>query len=944
VESLLAALERAGDFLRQPAAAPGATGDLEPGADPAEPGASAPGGTPPAHAGGAPEEVGSRIGPYKLLQRLGEGGMGAVWVAEQTEPVKRRVALKLIKPGLDSAPVLRRFEAERQALALMDHPHIAKVLDAGTTAAGRPYFVMELVKGVPLTRYCDELHLPIRERLALFVPVCQAVQHAHTKGIIHRDLKPSNVLVCIQDGRPAAKVIDFGVAKALHHKLAEQSLYTEIGQVVGTLEYMSPEQAELSALDIDTRADVYGLGVLLYELLTGTTPLHRKRLRGAAVLELLRIIREEEPPKPSTRLSDSKDSLPSLAAQRRTETGRLAREVRGELDWIVMRCLEKDRTRRYETADGLARDVQRYLADEVVEARPPSTRYRLHKFVRRNQGRVVAAALVLLALVGGLIGTTLGLLEARRQRDGAEQARRDEAVQREKADAERARAVAERDEKEKARVAAAEQRRLAQANEQKAKEERDRAEREKRSAEAVRSFLQQDLLRQADAASQADSLRLAGAGAGAVENPTIRELLDRAARGLTAEKIEAKFPRQPLVQAEILETVGHTYLGVGDYAKAIRHLQRAADLRRTHLGPDHADTLATLNNLALAYRDAGKTAAAIALLEQVRDANITKLGPDHPDTLATLNNLAGAYRSAGKTAAAIALYEKVRDASIAKLGPDHPHTLTTLNNLANAYQAAGKTAAAIALLEQVRDARIAKLGPDHPHTLTTLNNLAFAYQDAGRTAEAIALWEPMLPKARRVFGASHPSTIAFTNNLLSALEQTSRFARASELGAELLAVLRQQLPPDDPRLAGTLAQHGLTLLKAGKPADAEPTLRECLAIRAKKEPDAWVTFNTRSLLGGSLLGQKKYADAEPLLLAGYEGMKQREAKIPPQGKVRLTEALERLVQLYDAWGQKDEADGWRKKLEEAKASAGKERPKREPARNELAPNRLPVVK
>jgi serine/threonine protein kinase len=389
----------------------------------------------------APAEAGRQIGPYKLVQKLGEGGMGAVWVAEQAAPVKRRVALKLIKPGMDSAQVIRRFEAERQALALMDHTHIARVLDAGTSADGRPYFVMELVKGVPITKYCDELHLSLRDRLELFVPVCQAIQHAHQKGIIHRDIKPSNVLVAMQDGQPVPKVIDFGVAKALHQRLTDASLFTEIGQVVGTLEYMSPEQAELSALDIDTRADVYALGVLLYELLTGTTPLNRKQLRGAAFAELLRLIKEQEPPKPSTRLSESKESLAGLAALRKTEPAKLTKAVRGDLDWIVMRCLEKRRDRRYETANGLARDVQRYLANEVVEARPPSVSYRLSKFVRRHKGQVIAASLVLLALVGGTVGTTLGLFEAWR----LEKIARDETAAKELARQAAAARVKERD-------------------------------------------------------------------------------------------------------------------------------------------------------------------------------------------------------------------------------------------------------------------------------------------------------------------------------------------------------------------------------------------------------------------------------------------------------------------------------------------------------------------
>ena len=314
------------------------------------------------------ERVGAVIaGRYRLLEEIGAGGMGTVWKAEQTQPVRRIVALKLIKAGMDSRTVLSRFEAERQALALMEHPNIARVLDAGTTESGRPCLGMEYVKGVSVTRYCDDARLTIAQRLALFLPICQAVQHAHTKGVIHRDLKPGNILVCMNDGQPVPKVIDFGLAKAIEQRLTERTLHTAAGVLVGTPLYMSPEQAEFNNLDVDARADVYALGVLLYELLTGTTPLERQRFQEAAWHELLRLIKEEEPPRPSARLSDS-DSLHSLAAQRQLEPSRLTRLVRGELDWIVMKCLEKDRSRRYETANGLARDVERYLADESVEA------------------------------------------------------------------------------------------------------------------------------------------------------------------------------------------------------------------------------------------------------------------------------------------------------------------------------------------------------------------------------------------------------------------------------------------------------------------------------------------------------------------------------------------------------------------------------------------------
>src|SRR6266545_2616099 len=357
------------------------------------------------------ESAGTVIGPYKLIQQFGEGGMGTVWMAQQTEPVKRLVAIKLIKAGMDSKQVIARFEAERQALALMDHANIARVLEAGTTGAGRPYFVMDLVKGVPITRYCDEHRLTSRQRLELFLPVCQAVQHAHQKGIIHRDLKPSNVLVALYDGKPVPKVIDFGVAKAAGQSLTDKTLITGFGNIVGTLEYMSPEQAQINQLDIDTRIDIYSLGVLLYELLTGSPPFTRKELEKAGMLEMLRVIREQEPPKPSTKLSTA-EGLPTLAANRGTEPSKLTRLVRGELDWIVMKCLEKDRNRRYDTAGALASDVQRYLDDEPVLAGPPSAAYRMRKFLRRHKGPAAAAGLVVLALLGGSIGTTVGLLRA----------------------------------------------------------------------------------------------------------------------------------------------------------------------------------------------------------------------------------------------------------------------------------------------------------------------------------------------------------------------------------------------------------------------------------------------------------------------------------------------------------------------------------------------------
>jgi serine/threonine protein kinase len=380
VEALLRANVGATGFLDRPATAPPATVD--------EP---------------LREWPGMVIGPYKLLQQIGEGGMGVVWMAEQTEPVKRKVALKVIKPGMDSRQVVARFEAERQALALMDHVNIARVLDAGATEAGRPYFVMELVHGIPITKYCDDNHLTPRQRLELFVPVCRAIQHAHQKGIIHRDIKPSNVMVTLYDGKPMPKVIDFGVAKATEQKLTDRTLFTQCGALVGTLEYMSPEQAEMSGLGADTRSDIYSLGVLLYELLTGSTPLTHERMKEAAYAEILRLLKEEDPPRPSTRLSDSGEALASISANRHTEPAKLTKLVKGELDWIVMKCLEKDRNRRYETANGLALDVQRYLNDEPIQARPITMQQRMWRWYRRHVPVVAGAYTVFTFAVLGVM-------------------------------------------------------------------------------------------------------------------------------------------------------------------------------------------------------------------------------------------------------------------------------------------------------------------------------------------------------------------------------------------------------------------------------------------------------------------------------------------------------------------------------------------------------------
>ena len=445
----------------------------------------------------ASEHVGTVIGPYTLRELIGEGGMGLVFVAEQQQPVRRKVALKVIKPGMDSRQVIARFEAERQALALMDHPNIARVLDAGTTASGRPYFVMELVKGVPLTEYCDQNRLTPRQRLELFLPICHAVQHAHQKGIIHRDLKPANILVTLHDVTPVVKVIDFGVAKAVGRQLTDKTIYTCMAQFLGTPLYMSPEQAGLSGLDVDTRSDIYSLGVLLYELLTGTTPFESDTLRRAGYDEMRRMIREDEPPRPSTRLSTlEKGVLTTISERRNIDARKLHHDLRGDIDWIVMKALEKDRNRRYESASALAADVQRYLNDEPVEACPPSVRYRLRKFARRNREVLVTGGIVAAVLVAATAVSTWQAIKAR----DAEGRATNEAA-------------------------------LARAAEK-------RATSEAAVAHAVSDFLQTDLLKRATDAPQLDE------DFGGEPNLTVREALNRA-----SARIGQRFQDQPLVEA-----------------------------------------------------------------------------------------------------------------------------------------------------------------------------------------------------------------------------------------------------------------------------------------------------------------------------------------------------------------------------------------------------------
>jgi serine/threonine protein kinase/tetratricopeptide (TPR) repeat protein len=698
------------------------------------------------------ERIGTTIGPYKLLQQIGEGGMGVVYMAEQHEPVKRRVALKIIKPGMDTRQVIARFEAERQALSLMDHPNIAKVLDAGTTERGRPYFVMELVKGQPITQYCDEKHLTPRQRLELLLPVCQAIQHAHQKGIIHRDIKPTNILVAEYDQQPVPKVIDFGVAKAISQSLTEKTMFTGLGQIVGTLEYMSPEQAKVNQLDIDTRSDIYSLGVLLYELLTGSTPFDRHRLRSAAFDEMLRIIREEEPPKPSTRLSDSKDSLPSVSAQRQTEPAKLTKLVRGELDWIVMKALEKDRSLRYEAATGLAADIQHYLNDEPVIACPPSAAYRFRKFAQRNRAALVTASLLTAVI---LVGAAVSVWQAVRatHAEGVAEA------EAERAGREASRANSEAD---------------------RANTEAQKAKNEAAIAQAVNDFLTNDLLAQGSPLHEPD------------RDIKLRTIVDRA-----AANIEGRFREQPVVEAHIRNVVGETYFHLGRWGEAEAQLRRALKIRRERPEAAHLDTAHSSDLLGLVLQGAGRPAEAEPLHKEALAVRERLLGPRHGGTLESASNLGRAISSQGRYAEAEKLLHDVCEVSKCEFGPEHPATLKNLNLYANHKYKQGNRVEAEKLLREILEVRRRVLRPEHPQTLGVMHSLASQLREQGRSEEAAELFREVLNGQRRVLGSEHPRTLTILVNLGRELSTLGRHVEAVPLFEELYQAQRRFRGPGD---------------------------------------------------------------------------------------------------------------------------------------------------
>lgn len=728
---------------------------------------------------GIAEDPGSMIGPYKLLQKLGEGGFGAVYLAEQSAPVRRRVALKIIKPGMDSREVIARFEAERQALAMMDHYNIAQVLDVGATDSGRPFFVMELVKGVPVTEYCDKNRLSIKQRLEIFLQVCHAVQHAHTKGIIHRDIKPSNVLVALYDGMPVPKVIDFGVAKAIEQRLTEHTLFTHHGQVVGTPLYMSPEQAEMSQLDIDTRSDIYSLGVLLYELLTGSTPLEHETARSVAFDEMLRIIREQDPPKPSFRLSSSKEALAEISAQRRIEPKRLPASIRGELDWIVMKALEKDRTRRYETASALAADLQRHLDHEPVEACPPSARYLLGKFVRKHRVPLAAAAVVAATLIAGTVISTWLAIEADHQRDLAKIAQQNA----EEAESRTATALKEtREAKDDTEQALAEAERAKQETE----EALQKSEQSRKQAEAVSEFLV--------SAFRLPDPQYAG------RYLLLTDVIDMAIYNLNQNHL---FQEHPLTKATLLNALGETSLNLGDAKRAVGLLSEAETLRVRHLGEDHRETLISMNDLAMAYVKSGQIKQGIELHEYVLERRHILFGPTDRATLSSQLNLAFAYSANGDPEKSILLLEEVLRIQRQTLEPLHESILNTVNNLAIDLGEIGRWDESLEMLQQNYQFTLQKFGSDHPQTLASMGSLGTAFLRLGEFQKAIEFKRDALSRSQKTLGQTHPNTLVAMNNLGETYRRAGELKDAITLLEQTLTLRRERFDPNHP---ATLAE------------------------------------------------------------------------------------------------------------------------------------------
>jgi len=813
------------------------------------------------------EEPGTWIGPFRIVKRLGEGGFGSVFEAEQEEPVRRRVALKIIKLGMDTREVIARFDAERQALAMMDHPNIARVFDAGSTDSGRPYFAMELVQGEPISVYCARHALSIKQRLALFEQVCAAVQHAHGKGIIHRDLKPSNILVSTQDGQPFARVIDFGIAKATTGRLTDQTLMTEIALMMGTPLYMSPEQAAGSA-DIDTRTDIYALGVILYELLTDSTPIDSTTLRGASHAEMQRLISEAEPLLPSARLMHPTTQQLGVTPRSSSELRKLAATLRGELDWVVMKAIEKDRTRRYETASAFASDIRSYLAGEPVQAAPPSALYRLRKAVARNRTLVAAAAAVLAALSIGLAGFAWQAKVANARADELAQVSRFQAQMLNQVDPTRAGLLLSDD--VQAQFAAALAKTPGSASEHDARRD---------------SFARQwQLINTTDAA---------------------RNLIDSTILKPAARAIDAQFQDQPLVAATLRQVLASLYYTLGLYDASLPLQKSALDIRSRVLGPEHLETMASMNSMGVLLADRGDLVEAEELDRRVLALRRRVMGPEHRDTLESINNLALVLKNMGQYEESEALFRASLAGHRRTHGDDDTHTISAMSNLGLLLMARGNLDEAEVLFREAI-AALRRISAEHlPDYPIAVNNLATVLFEQHKLAEAEPYFREALLKSRELLGEAHPDTLVSISNLGMLLQDEGKLDEAERFNREALEKMRRVLGEDHPSTLTATTNLGSLLMDERKWDEAEPLLRRALdgsrRVSGDDHPNTLYAINNLAVL---LRRRGEIEQSERLFREGLE----RSQRTLGQQHPLTVNFNQKLAQLLTETGRVGEAE------------------------------------